>query len=87
MERDLMTDLSDDEILGLVAEHMRTEMNYRRQLEIAVQTKNDAWVVRLVRLAAGDNTTIGRPIITTITGWFIPPARPQHYGLREVRKQ
>ena len=72
-----MADLSDDEILGLVAEYMRTDTNYRRQLEIAVQTKNDAWVDRLVRLVAGDSTTIGRPFITTITGWFIPPARPK----------
>jgi hypothetical protein len=72
-----MADLSDDDILGLVAEHMRTDMNYRRQLEIAVQTKNDRWVDRLVRLAAGDSAAIERPVITVVTGWFIPPARPQ----------
>jgi hypothetical protein len=72
-----MADLSDDDILGLVAEHMRTDMNYRRQLEVAVQTKNDGWVDRLVRLVAGDSAAIERPVITAITGWFIPPARPQ----------
>jgi hypothetical protein len=68
-----MARLSDDEILDLVEDHMRTDMNYRRQLEIAVQTKNDSWVDRLVRFVVGTITTIGRAIITIITGWFIPP--------------
>jgi hypothetical protein len=71
-----MARLSDDEILDMVAEHMRTDMDYRRQLEIAVQTKNDSWVDRLIRFVVGAITTIGRAIITIITGWFVPPARP-----------
>jgi hypothetical protein len=78
-----VTDLSDDEILGRVAEHIRTDTNYRRQLEIAVQTKNDGWVDRLVRLVVGDSAAIRRPVITVITSWFIPSARPEYHGFRE----
>jgi len=41
-----MASLSDDEILGVVAYHMQSDRDYRRQLEVAVQSKKNSWVQR-----------------------------------------
>jgi hypothetical protein len=67
-----MASLSDDEILEAVGYHMRTDREYRRQLEVAVQSKNDSWVRRLVRFVVGTIAEIGRAVLAAITGWFLP---------------
>jgi len=64
--------LSDDEILEAVAYQIRTDMDYRRQLEVAVQSKNDSWIRRLVRFVIGAHIEIRRTVLAAITGWFLP---------------
>jgi hypothetical protein len=63
---------SDDDILEAVRINMQADRNYRRQLEDAVQSKNDSWVKKLIRVAVGIIVEIGRSIIAAITGWFLP---------------
>lgn len=67
-----MASLSDDEILDAVAYQMQTDRDYRRQLEVAVQSKNDSWISRLVRFVVGALIEVGRVVLAAITGWFIP---------------
>jgi hypothetical protein len=64
--------LSDDEILDAVAYQMQTDRDYRRQLEVAVQSKNDSWVGRLIRFVVGALIEVGRAVLAAVTGWFIP---------------
>jgi hypothetical protein len=64
--------LSDDEILEAVADQIRTDMDYRRQLEVAVQSKNDSWIRRLIRFVVGAHVEIRRAVLTAVTGWFLP---------------
>jgi hypothetical protein len=67
-----MASLTDDEILEAVAYQIRTDRDYRRQLEVAVQSKNDEWIKRLVRFVTGASDEIGRVVLAAITGWFLP---------------
>jgi hypothetical protein len=65
-----MASLSDDEILAAVARRIQTDRDYRRQLEVAVQSKNDSWVKRLIRSVVGDLIEVGQEVLAAITGWF-----------------
>jgi hypothetical protein len=72
-----MVSLSDEEILEAVARQMQTDRDYRRQLEVAVQSKNDSWIKRLIRFAVGDLIEIGRAVVAAVTGWFMPRQPPR----------
>jgi hypothetical protein len=63
---------SDDDILEAVRINMQADQDYRRQLAQAVQSKNDSWIRKLVRVAVGIIAEIGRAVIAAITGWFLP---------------
>jgi hypothetical protein len=63
---------SDDDILEAVRINMQADQAYRRQLADAVQSKNDSWIRKLVRVALGVIIEIGRAVISAITGWFLP---------------
>jgi hypothetical protein len=67
-----MASLSDEEILDAVARQMQTDQDYRRQLEVAVQSKNDSWIKRLIRSVVGDLVELGRAVMAAVTGWFMP---------------
>jgi hypothetical protein len=67
-----MASLSDAEILDAVAYQMQTDRDYRRQLEVAVQSKNDSWIERLIRFVVGALVEVGRAVLAAIIGWFIP---------------
>lgn len=67
-----MASLSDEEILDAVAYQMQTDRDYRRQLEVAVQSKNDSWIKRLIRFVVGALIEVGRAVLAAVTGWFIP---------------
>jgi hypothetical protein len=71
-----MASLSDEEILDAVAYHMQADQDYRRQLEVAVQSKNDSWIKRLIRVVVGALIEVGRAILAAVTGWFIPRQPP-----------
>ncbi len=71
-----MASLSDEEILEAVAYQMQTDRDYRRQLEVAVQSKNDSWVKRLIRFVVGALIEVGRAVLAAVTGWFIPRRPP-----------
>jgi hypothetical protein len=71
-----MASLSDEEIIDAVARQMQTDRDYRRQLEVAVQSKNESWIKRLIRFVVGDLVEIGQAVVATVTGWFMPPQPP-----------
>jgi hypothetical protein len=71
-----MASLSDEEILDAVARQMQTDQDYRRQLEVAVQSKHDSWIKRLIRFVVGDLVEIGQAVMAAVTGWFMPRQPP-----------
>lgn len=71
-----MASFSDQEIIDAVTYHMQNDQDYRRQLEVAVQSKNDSWIKRLIRFVVGALVEVGRAVLAAVTGWFIPRQPP-----------
>ena len=67
-----MASLSDEEILDAVAYQMQNDRDYRRQLEVAVQSNNDSWIKRLIRFVVGAEIEVGQAVVAAVTSWFIP---------------
>ncbi len=66
-----MPTLSEDDILDAVRRKMRSDTEFRKNLGIAVEKKNDSWVQRLIQIAVGTLVEIGRAVLAAVVGWFI----------------